>query len=63
MVIGLFLAAGLWVADNIEYIQTANEQLLAGYEWKYVGKNKPSGVPAITILAENGEFILYKLKK
>jgi len=63
MVIGLFLAAGLWVADNIEYIQTANEQLLAGYEWEYVGKNKPAGVPAITILAENGEFILYKLEK
>lgn len=63
MVIGIFLAAGIWVADNINFIQTANEQLLAGYEWNYVGKTKPSGVPAITILAEQGEFILYKLEK
>ena len=33
-----------------------------GYEWVYVGKTKPSGVPAITMKSNGEEYILWKLK-
>ena len=49
---------------NAEFIQTANKEIKQGYEWSYVGKTKPSGVPAITIKPQSGdEYILFKLKK
>jgi hypothetical protein len=35
-----------------------------GYKWTYVGKQSPSGDPAITIKPEHtDEFILFKLTK
>ena len=41
-----------------------NSQMKDGYKWSYVGKTKPSGVPAITIKPQFGdEYILFKLKK
>jgi hypothetical protein len=58
------LVIAMFCGANAEFIQTANEQYKQGYEWSYVGKTKPSGVPAITIKPQSGdEYILFKLKK
>lgn len=51
-------------ANNAEFIERSNEQIAQGYKWTYVGKQSPSGDPAITVKPENGnEFILFKLTK
>ena len=58
------LTAALFFSANAEFVSTANEQIKDGYEWDYVGKTKPSGVPAITVKPQSGdEYILFKLKK
>ena len=58
------LVIAMFCGANAEFIQTANEQYKQGYEWSYVGKTKPSGVPAITIKPQSGdEYIIFKLKK
>jgi len=50
--------------SNAEFIERSNEQIAQGYKWTYVGKQAPSGDPAITIKPENAdEFILFKLVK
>ena len=49
--------------DTEEFRNTANSQIKDGYKWEYVGKTKPSGVPAITMKASGEEYILWKLKK
>ena len=50
--------------SNAEFIERRNEQIAQGYKWTYVGKQAPSGDPAITIKPENAdEFILFKLVK
>ena len=51
-------------ASNAEFIERSNEQIAQGYKWTYVGKQSPSGDPAITIKPEHAdEFILFKLTK
>tara|TARA_B100000035_G_scaffold314689_1_gene331806 strand:+ start:53 stop:250 length:198 start_codon:yes stop_codon:yes gene_type:complete len=51
-------------ANNAEFIERSNEQIAQGYKWTYVGKQAPSGDPAITVKPEHGdEFILFKLTK
>ena len=51
-------------ANNAEFIERSNEQIAQGYKWTYVGKQAPSGDPAITIKPEHAdEFILFKLVK
>jgi len=58
------LVIAMFCGANAEFIQTANKEMKQGYEWSYVGKTKPSGVPAITIKPQSGdEYILFKLKK
>tara|TARA_Y100000114_G_scaffold28049_2_gene23690 strand:- start:11133 stop:11321 length:189 start_codon:yes stop_codon:yes gene_type:complete len=60
----LFAIAALVAIDNKVFIDTSSEQLKQGYTWKYVGKNAPSGTPAITIKPEHGEpYIIYRLEK
>tara|TARA_R110002096_G_scaffold53767_1_gene139453 strand:- start:374 stop:565 length:192 start_codon:yes stop_codon:yes gene_type:complete len=60
----IVLVAALFSFTNTEFINTMNSQMKDGYEWSYVGKTKPSGVPAITIKPQSGnEYILFKLKK
>ena len=54
---------GMFSVDTQEFRETANAQMKDGYKWEYIGKTKPSGVPAITIKANNEEYILWKLKK
>ena len=49
--------------DTQEFRETSNSQMKDGYKWEYVGKTKPSGVPAITMKANGEEYILWKLKK
>ena len=49
--------------DTEEFRNIANSQMKDGYKWEYIGKTKPSGVPAITMKANDEEYILWKLKK
>ena len=60
----IVLVAALFSFTNTEFVNTINSQMKDGYKWSYVGKTKPSGVPAITIKPQFGdEYILFKLKK
>ena len=55
---------GSFIYDHADFFTTANKQIKDGYEWDYIGKTKPSGVPAITVKPQVGdEYILFKLKK
>jgi len=57
------LVLGMFSVDTQEFRETMNQQMNDGYKWEYVGKQKPSGVPAITMKANGDEYILWKLKK
>ena len=57
------LVLGMFSIDTQEFGETANAQMKDGYKWDYVGKTKPSGVPAITMKSNGEEYILWKLKK
>ena len=57
------LVLGMFSVDTEEFRNIANSQMKDGYKWEYVGKTKPSGVPAITMKANGEEYILWKLKK
>lgn len=58
------LLLSLASASNAEFIERSNTQIEEGYRWAYVGKQAPSGDPAITIQPEHAEeFILFKLTK
>ena len=58
----LVLVLAMFSINTQEFRKTANQQMKDGYEWEYVGKTKPSGVPAITMNANGDEYILWKLK-
>ena len=58
----LVLVLAMFSINTQEFRETANQQMKDGYEWEYVGKTKPSGVPAITMNANGDEYILWKLK-
>jgi len=58
----LVLVLAMFSINTQEFRETANQQMKDGYEWEYVGKTKPSGVPAITMKANGDEYILWKLK-
>ena len=57
------LVLSMFSIDTQEFRETSNSQMKDGYKWEYVGKTKPSGVPAITMKANGEEYILWKLKK
>ena len=57
------LVFGMFSIDTQEFRENANAQMKDGYKWEYIGKTKPSGVPAITMKANGEEYILWKLKK
>ena len=57
MLILVTVVSALWFVDNFEFIKTSNEQIADGYEWNWVGKNQPSGTPAITIKTDTNEYI------
>ena len=57
------LVLGMFSMDTQEFRETANKQMKDGYEWKYVGKQKPEGVHAITMKSNGEEYILWKLTK
>lgn len=60
--LALILATAIFGIDNKEFIDTSSKQLKEGYSWTYVGKQKPEGVPALTMKSNGEEFILRKLK-
>ena len=57
------LVFGMFSMDTQEFRETANAQMKDGYEWEYVGKTKPSGVPAITMKANGEGNGLWNLKR
>jgi hypothetical protein len=58
------IVVAMFSHSNAEFIERSNEQIAQGYKWTYVGKQSPSGDPAITIKPEHAdEFILFKLTK
>jgi len=58
------IVVAMFSHSNAEFIERSNEQIAQGYKWTYVGKQAPSGDPAITIKPEHAdEFILFKLAK
>jgi len=60
----LTIIGGLFMWENQEFFGTAEKQAKAGYGWEYVGKTQPSGVPALTVLDnQNNEVIYFKLTK
>ena len=60
----LVLVVALFSVDTAGFRNIANKQMKDGYSWNYVGKQTPSGSPAITIKPQSGdEYILFKLKK
>ena len=60
--LALILATAIFGIDNKEFIDTSSKQLKEGYSWTYVGKQKPEGVPALTMKSNGEEYILWKLK-
>ena len=60
--LALILATAIFGIDNKEFIDTSSKQLKEGYSWTFVGKQKPEGVPAVTMKSNGEEFILWKLK-
>ena len=58
----LVLVLAMFSMNTQEFRETANQQMKDEYKWEYVGKTKPSGVPAITMKANGDEYILWKLK-
>ena len=60
--LALILATAIFGIDNKEFIDTSSKQLKERYSWTYVGKQKPEGVPALTMKSNGEEFILWKLK-
>ena len=60
--LALFFITALISIDNKEFIDISSQQLKEGYTWAYVGKQKPKGVPAITMKSNGEEYILWKLK-
>lgn len=58
----LVLVLAMFSINTQEFREAANQQMKDGYTWEYVGKTKPSGVPAITMNANGDEYILWKLK-
>jgi len=63
MTLFLLLTSILFASNNAEFIKLSHEQIAEGYRWVEVGKSVPSGTPAITIKANNREFIFYRLEK
>ena len=58
------IVVAMFSHSNAQFIERSNEQIAQGYKWTYVGKQAPSGDPAITIKPEHAdEFILFKLVK
>jgi hypothetical protein len=54
----------MFIVGNQEFFATAEQQIENGYSWEYIGKTKPSGVPALTVLdSQNNEAIYFKLAK
>ena len=60
--LALILATAIFGIDTKEFIDTSSKQLKEGYSWTFVGKQKPEGVPALTMKSNGEEFILWKLK-
>ena len=58
------VVTALFCGTNAEFFTTAEKQYKQGYEWNYVGKQAPSGSPAITIKPQSGdEYIIFRLEK
>jgi len=61
----LVLVMSMFSIDNEKFINTMNDQMKNGYEWKFVGKQAvDKNVPSISIKAPNDEeYVFFKLDK
>jgi hypothetical protein len=60
----LALIGGLFMYENQEFFGTVEQNIEDGFNWEYVGKQKPAGHPAITVLDnQNKEVIYFKMTK
>ena len=57
----LAIMFGMFMWDNQTFFGTAEKQVEAGYGWEYVGKTKPSGVPALTVLDASKRSYLFQV--
>ena len=61
---GFIILGLMFYIDNAEFLDVRMSQLKDGHTWHYVGKTKPSGVPAILSEdADGNKVIYYKLRK
>lgn len=60
----LIILATVFSISNQEFIKTATKQMKEGHTWQFVGKQKPTGVPAITLRTfKNEKYIIFKLNQ
>jgi hypothetical protein len=60
MTVALMLIGALFVTDNSEFFATVEDNIEDGFNWEYVGKTQPSGLPAITVQnPDTGEQSIY----
>lgn len=58
------LIGGLFMWDNQQFFGTAETQYEEGYRWEYIGKTPTSGVPALPIIDnQDNEVVYWKLNK
>ena len=57
------IVAGMMMSSTAEFRELAKEQVANGHEWKYVGKQEASGVPALPLEVDGEKYIYFKLTK
>jgi hypothetical protein len=53
----------MMMSSTAEFRELAKEQVANGHEWKYVGKQEASGVPALPLEVDGEKYIYFKLTK
>ena len=54
---------GSFTYDNLEFFHTAKNQMNNGYEWEMDIKERNPDVPAIPLISNNKETVIWVLKK
>ena len=63
MILVAVFTTALWFGSNAEFVEAVNQNAADGMSWHYVGKQEPSGTPALTLESQNGEeFILWQMQ-
>ena len=54
---------GSFTYDNLEFFHTAKNQMNNGYEWEMDIKERNPDAPAIPLISNNKETVIWVLKK